>query len=217
MLEVGAGALGLEGGPEVEFLDLVSLRLGSIGSGGGGIGEGGTYQHAGRLPRPRREAVRVDGELLLHSLDDVRVLKHHDRARRGAEHAHLLARGLELFGGHDGLEGVGGDVPQLLVVGAEEEDGAVGLRVEGRGGVLDGVGDDLLDASGGEGVREGLGEGVVGAAVRQGFEEGGGHFGDCFSVLVGGLGVGCRCLVMSVYEVFENERDEGRGRRRRYI
>ncbi|KUI71595.1 hypothetical protein VM1G_11752 [Cytospora mali] len=75
---------------------------------------------------------------------------------------------LGLEGGPDGelqhgVGDLGGDIPQLLVLGAEEDDDTVGLGVEGGGDVLEGLLDDLLDLGGGDGQV--LGEGVVGAAV----------------------------------------------------
>lgn len=54
------------------------------------------------------------------------------------------------------------DVPELVVLGVEEEDGAGGLRVEGGGDVLDDLGDDFADAGVGDGRL--LLEGVDGAA-----------------------------------------------------
>jgi len=85
------------------------------------------------------------------------------RTSSGLEHGHAASGRLPLGLGDDGLEDLGGDVPELLVLGAEEDDGAVALRVEARGDVLDGLLDDLLDASGGDGQL--LAERVVGAAV----------------------------------------------------
>ena len=74
-----------------------------------------------------------------------------------------LVRGqLHLVDLHDG-------VPELLVLLLEHDDEAGGLRVEGAGDVLDGVGDELLDAA----VRDGgfVGQLVVGAAGLDGLEQ----------------------------------------------
>lgn len=106
------------------------------------------------------------------------------------EHGHPLSGRVELVGGDDCLEDVGGDIPQLVVLSAEEDDGAVALGVERAGDVLDGLLDDLLDAVLGHGAKV-LAEGVEGAAVldevedRFGVDGGfGGHFVLC--------GWGCR-------------------------
>lgn len=68
------------------------------------------------------------------------------------------------------------------MVGAEEDDNAVGLGVEGGGDVLQGLLDDLLDLGRGDGQV--LGEGVVGATVLDALEHG---------VGVDGRHVGCGC------------------------
>lgn len=69
----------------------------------------------------------------------------------------------------------------------QQQDSASGLAVEGRGDVLNDLGDDLLDARVGDGGL--LLERVDGPAVGEGLEERGGrHFvGD---LRVGGLGDG---------------------------
>lgn len=62
------------------------------------------------------------------------------------------------------------------MVGAEEDDDAVGLGVEGGGDLVEQVLDDLLDAGGGDG--EVLVQGVVGPALLGEVDEvlgGGGH------------------------------------------
>ena len=62
----------------------------------------------------------------------------------------LLLRGAELIGRDDGLEGFFGDVPELLVLGFDEQHDTLGLRVEGAGDMKDGVLNDLLNT----GVRD---------------------------------------------------------------
>ena len=52
----------------------------------------------------------------------------------------------ELLGWDDGGQDLAGDVPELIVGIAEEEDVACGLGVEGGGDVEDGFLDDFLDA-----------------------------------------------------------------------
>lgn len=84
----------------------------------------------------------------------------------------------------DWLQNILVEVPQLLVLGAGDEDHAGRLCVEGRWDVLDDRGEDLLDAL----VRNWrlLLERVDRAAVGNGLEESvGTHFGSC--VACGGL------------------------------
>ena len=69
---------------------------------------------------------------------------------------------LPALSGDDALEDLSGDVPELVVVGAEEDEHAVGLGVEGGGDVAQGVLDDLLDAVLGDSQL--LVELVIGAA-----------------------------------------------------
>lgn len=78
------------------------------------------------------------------------------------EESHLLGGGLKVLGRDDSLEDLGGDVPELLVLGAKEDDDAVGLGVEAAGHVEHGLFDDLLDALGAD--REVLAQDVVAAA-----------------------------------------------------
>ena len=71
--------------------------------------------------------------------------------------------------GSDGVAGLTARARELLasanlVLGAEEDNDAVALRVEGRGNVLKSLLDDLVDALGGQ-RTEVLGERVVGAAL----------------------------------------------------
>ena len=76
---------------------------------------------------PLGEAVGVEGELALEVLDDVLVLEEEDGAVAAGEALDAaLGRG-ELLRGHDALEHVQGDVPQLLALIAKEEDS---LRME---------------------------------------------------------------------------------------
>lgn len=102
------------------------------------------------------------------------------------EHGDLVAGGLPVLLGDDGLEDLAGDVPELLVLGAEQDDDADGLGVEGRGHVQGGLLDDLGDALLGDGQV--LGQDVVGAAVldqlddRVGRDDGRGRHG-CFGYL----------------------------------
>lgn len=72
-------------------------------------------------------------------------------------------------GGDDGLEDLRGVFPELVVLGTEDDEDAVGLGVEGGGNVEDGVLDDLLDAVLGDG--EFLVEDVVGAADLEEVED----------------------------------------------
>lgn len=145
VLEVGAEALGLEGGPEEVLLDAVAL-----------VG-------------PDGELVGVEGKLLLHAVDDVLVVEEEDGSRGALEHGELVGRALPLVLGDDTLEDVAGQVPQLVVLAAKEHNEAVGLRVERRGSLQRRLLDELLDA--GRANGELLGEGVVGAAVLGQLEE----------------------------------------------
>lgn len=97
------------------------------------------------------------------------------RSGGALEHGHLAGGALPLLGRDDGLEDLGGDVPQLLVLGAEEDDDAVGLGVEGGGHLLQEGLDDLLDLVGLDG--EVLGQRVVRPAVLGELDQllGGGH------------------------------------------
>ncbi len=98
------------------------------------------------------------------------VLKEEDGAGAGLEAVDLALGGGPLLGGDDGLEGLGGEVPELVVLGAEEDDDAVGLRVEGAGDVLESLGHDGLDLGGAD--SDLLVERIVGAAVLDQREEG---------------------------------------------
>jgi hypothetical protein len=92
------------------------------------------------------------------------------------EHVNLALGSGPSLSGDDGLQDLSVDVPELVVLSVEEEDGAGGLRVEGGGDVLDDLGDDLAEAGVGDGRL--LLEGVDGAAGREGGEVGcGRHFG----------------------------------------
>lgn len=164
MLQVGAQALELQRGPDEQLL------------------------HAQGVDGPGGEAVGVEGELVLQGLCGRGVLEEEHGAGGALEERELVGGGLEVFGGDNGLEGVRGNVPQLLVLAAKEHDGAVGLGVEGRGRVEGGVLDDLVDAGRGDG--EVLVEGVDGAADLGHLEEEiGGELGSHCEVCGGGGGV----------------------------
>jgi hypothetical protein len=85
------------------------------------------------------------------------------------EHIHLLLGLLILIGWDDALENLLVDVPELVMLVLEQDDGAGGLRVEGGRDVLDDLGDDLGDALVGDGGL--LLESVDGAAASEGLEE----------------------------------------------
>lgn len=109
---------------------------------------------------------------------------------RGLEAVELGLRArLELILGDHGLEHLGGNVPELLVVLVQEDDDARRLRVERRGRVED----DLVDNLNNLLVRLGslLVELVDGAALLDGIEEalGGSHGRRCGGK--GGVGCGC--------------------------
>ena len=73
---------------------------------------------------PDGEVGGVEGVLLLDALDDGLVLEEEDGAVAGGEAAVDLALGRPpLVGGDDGLERVEDDLPELLVLVPEEEDG----------------------------------------------------------------------------------------------
>lgn len=97
----------------------------------------------------------------------------------GAEASDAVAGVLPGVLGHDGLEDVADDVPELVVLVLEQEHEAGRLGVEGGGDVLDELGDDLLNAVVGDG--RGLVEGVDAAAVGDSLEE---------------AGVGSHCVVV---------------------
>ena len=89
------------------------------------------------------------------------------------EHVQLLLCGGILVGRDHSLEGIFGNVPQLVVLALDQQDGAGALAVERGGGVEDGLADDLLDLLVGDGGL--LLEGVVGAAALNGSEIVGRH------------------------------------------
>lgn len=101
----------------------------------------------------------------------------------GLEHGQLAGSAIPAVGGHNRLEDLGGDVPQLLVLGAKEDDDAVGLGVEGGGHLVEQVLDDLLHTSRCDGQV--LGERVVGPASLGEVDDSlgvgghGGWFGGC--------------------------------------
>lgn len=182
MLQVGAEALELEGGPEEVLL------------------------HAGALSGPVGEPVGVHGERGLHALDGVLVLEEEDGARSALEHVHAVLGGLPLVAGDNGAKRRRRQVPELVVLCAKEDDDPVGLGVEGRRGVERRLVDELLYAVGGDG--EVLVERVDGSAglghlqKEVGGELGGGHFflavGIVFSVML--------CLSRKLEVVLRNYR-----------
>lgn len=140
--------------------------------------------HTIALGSPDGELVGIRGELVLHCLNNLIVVKEEDGAGSTLEHGHLVARRLPAGFGNDGFEDVGGNVPELVVLGAEEDDGAVGLGVEGGRSVQGGLVDEFLDALGGDG--EVLAEGVESAAGLGHLKEDvGREFGGHFSGFVG--------------------------------
>lgn len=162
MLQVGAQALELESSPDEQLL------------------------HAQRVNSPGGEAVGVQGKLVLQGLCGGGVFEEEHRAGSALEERELVGGGLEVLGGDDALERLRGDVPQLLVLAAKEDDGAVGLGVEGRGSVQGRVLDDLVDAAGRDG--EVLVEGVDGATDLGHLEEEiGGELGGHCDVCCGGV------------------------------
>lgn len=136
VLEVGADAVGREGRPDNVLGDTVG-----VGRPGGDVGGKG-------------------GRAVDELLDALGVLEEDDGAvaRRVGVVKLLLEAGLGGLGEELLLRGPDG-VPELLVLVAEDDDGARGLSVERRGRVLDRLLDNLLDV----GVRDG--EGLVGEAV----------------------------------------------------
>lgn len=88
-----------------------------------------------------------------------------------------LGAGFLVRPGDVGLQGVPDEIPELVVLGAEEDDEAGGLRVEGGWDVLGCEADELEDARVGDG--RGLVELVDCAAVDDGVGDGElfGHFG----------------------------------------
>jgi len=120
--------------------------------------------HAGGVLREDGHGTTDSGDHLDKGVDGGLVLEEDDSAVAGLVGVLELAlvsgnvlRRLEdrLVGGPDG-------VPELLVLVAEDKDGAGGLGVERRGGELDGAFDDLLELLVGDGDL--VGKVVVGAA-----------------------------------------------------
>lgn len=94
----------------------------AAGKGREGEKRKGPRTYAGVLG-PGGEAVLIGGVLRLEGFDALLVLEEEDGAVAGGEAAVDLALGRgELVGGHDALEHVQRDLPELLVLVAEEED-----------------------------------------------------------------------------------------------
>jgi len=77
--------------------------------------------------REKRELVGVTGESVLHGLDASLVLEPEDGSVGGLEAVELLLGGGEGLGPDDGAEGLDRDVPELLVLLSEEDNGTCGL------------------------------------------------------------------------------------------
>lgn len=148
VLQVGTQTISLEGSPDQALV------------------------HASRLRGPVGEFIGIESKLLLELLGGVFLGEEEDGAGSALEEGQFVASGLPLVLGHDGLEGVGGDVPETVVLGAKEDNGADGLGVEGGGCSQERILDDLLDVGVGDAGGEGLGEDVVGAAASGEVEEG---------------------------------------------
>ena len=123
--------------------------------------------------RPLRKLIRITLKLPRQLIRRRRILQKQNRAVRGRKTVKTplttsFLRGIAVQVRLDGLPDEG---PELVVVGAEEDDEAAGLAVEGGRDGDDGVGDQGFEARVGDGG--GLLEGVVGAAVFECFEEGG--------------------------------------------
>jgi hypothetical protein len=86
------------------------------------------------------------------------------------EHGHLLSSGLKVLRRNNGAENLGGHVPKLVVLSAEQHDDAVALGVEAAGDMEETLLDDLLDALGADGQV--LAEGVVRPAGLDKLEDG---------------------------------------------
>ena len=147
VLQAGAEALELEGGPGDELLHAEAL--------GGEVGELGG----------------VGGKPLLHLAGALLVVEEEDGAGAGAEPPDAGRRGLPPGVGHDGAQGGEDDVPEAVVLGAEEDEGPVGLDVEGGRGVEGGLADDVPDPVGGDGAQV-LVQGVDCPARLDGVQEG---------------------------------------------
>ena len=95
---------------------------------------------AGGMFRPDGEVVGIQCKFLLQILDDVGVLEEQHCAKACTEAAiHLgLALGVG-FRWHNLFQLGFDDVPQLVVLGAKQNDGARALGVEGGGAVPDGI------------------------------------------------------------------------------
>ncbi len=110
------------------------------------LGQGGPDRKlgdAGGMFRPDREVVGVEGEFLLQILDDVGVFKKQHCADTCAEAAIYLGFALGVgFRRHYLLQLRLDDVPQLVMLGTKQDDGAGALGVERGGTVLDGVLDE---------------------------------------------------------------------------
>lgn len=94
---------------------------------------------------PGREVLSVERDVLLETLDDGLVFEEEDGTLGSGEAVQASLRGRVSLGGEDGLESGLDRVPVLGVRVTEDDDGASGLRVEGRRRVLDNFLDELDD------------------------------------------------------------------------
>ena len=150
VLEIAAKAFCREGGPGNELVHAVGVFvpcmskisiLSSIG------GEQELKEGELTIRVLRHQTLQRRWQLL----NSARVLKEQYGTIRSLEALNLIFIIGEDCRGHGFLCALHADIPQLVVLVAEEDDGAAGLDVEGGGGVFDGVVDDHDDTVIGDG------------------------------------------------------------------